>query len=136
MGGSPPTIVNPSPATATVMQAKNPRESYQALAQLGKNYYDQSIAANRRLESQVGTAQEIGQRNLDRNVLEAAAYQSSLPSQASADLRDVTKELLAKARTRAAAGAAAGAPEPGYQTPGWVFGQTQAEIDAESKKTA
>ena len=129
MGGTPGAIVNSPPATTTVMQAKNPRESYQALAQLGKNVYDQSIAANRRLEAQVGTPEQIGQRNLDRNLLEIAAYQSSLPSQASAELKDVTKELLAKARTRAAAGPAAGAPEPGYQTPGWVYGLTESELD-------
>jgi len=136
MGGSPPTVVNSPPATATVMQAKNPIESYQALAQLGKNYYDQSTAATKRLEAQVGTPEQVGQRNLDRNVLEAAAYQGSLPSEASPELKDVTKDLLAKAKARAAAGPSAGAPEPGYQAPGWVYGQTQAQIDAESKKTA
>lgn len=136
MGGSPPTVVNSPPATATITQAKNPLESYQALAGLNKSYYDQSVAANKRLESQVGTPEQIGQRNLDRNVLEAAAYQASLPSQASSELKDVTKELLAKAKARAAAGPSAGAPEPGYQAPGWVFGQTQAQIDAESKRTA
>jgi len=129
MGGSPPTIVNSPPATATVMQAKNPIESYQALARLGKSYYDQSVAANKRLEAQVGTPEQIGQRNLDRNLLEIAAYQGSLPSQASPELKDVTKDLLAKAKARSAAGPAAGAPEPGYQTPGWVYGPTESELD-------
>lgn len=129
MGGSPPTIVNSPPATATVMQAKNPIESYQALAKLGKSYYDQSIAANKRLEAQVGTPEQIGQRNLDRNLLEIAAYQGSLPSQASPELQDVTKGLLAKAKARSAAGPAAGASEPGYEAPGWVYGQTEAELN-------
>ena len=129
MGGKPDTIINSPPATATVLQAKNPIESYQALAKLGKSYYDQSIAANKRLEAQIGTPEQVGQRNLDRNVLEAAAYQGSLPSQASPELQDVAKGLLAKAKARAAAGPAAGAPEPGYEAPGWVYGQTQAELD-------
>jgi hypothetical protein len=111
------------------MQAKNPIESYQALAKLGKSYYDQSIAANKRLEAQVGTPEQIGQRNLDRNLLELAAYQGSLPSQASPELQDVTKGLLAKAKARSAAGPAAGASEPGYEAPGWVYGQTEAELN-------
>jgi len=129
MGGKPDTIINSPPATATVMQARNPIESYQALAKLGKSYYDQSIAANKRLEAQVGTPEQIGQRNLDRNVLEIAAYQGSLPLQASSELQDVTKDLLAKAKARSAAGPAASASEPDYQTPDWVYGLTQSELD-------
>jgi len=136
MGGSPPTIVNAPPATTTLLQARNPRESYQDLANLNRSYYDQSAAARRRLESQVGTEEDIGQRSLDRDVYTAALQQSSLPTAASPELKEFTQSLLARAKQKAAAGPRPGAPEPAYQEPSWVRGQTQEEIDQETRRTA
>lgn len=136
MGSSPPTIVNPPPATTTLLQSKNPKESYQDLANLNRSYYDQSVAAKRRLESQVGTEEDIGQRVLDRDLYTAALQQSSLPTAASPELKEVMQGLLAKAKQKAAAGPRPGAPEPAYQEPSWVRGQTQEEIDKETRRTA
>jgi len=136
MGGSPPTVVNAPPATTTLLQSRNPRESYQDLANLNRSYYDQSVAAKRRLESQVGTEEDIGQRSLDRDVYTAALQQSSLPTAASPELKEVTQGLLAKAKQKAAAGPRPGTPEPTYQEPSWIRGQTQEEIDRETRRTA
>lgn len=137
MGGSPPTIINPPAQKTTVMQSKNPLEAYQALADLTNRYKTEGEAAQTRLDAQTGTAQDIGQRMLDRDVYTAAMQRSSLPSEASQELKDVTSGLLAKAKQKAAAGPAPSTQEPqGPLNYSWVYGQTQKEIDEESKKNA
>lgn len=134
MGGSPPTVIKGKPAKTTIVQAKNPLESYQALAGVQKRMKEEGAAATARLESQVGTPEEIGQRMLDRDVYTAAMQQSSLPSEASASLKNVTNDLLEKAKQRAAAGPKKGIAELAYEQPSWIYGETQAQINEQSKK--
>jgi len=139
MGGSspsPPTIVmSPPPPPPTVYQNKNPKEAYIALADYGKRLYDQTQAAIAESNTLGGTPAQIGQRQLDTEALSAAAYAGSLPKAASPSLKQVSDDLLQKAKYRAAAGPPASAGTPDYVPPSWVYGQTAQEIK-DSQKTA
>jgi len=139
MGGSapsPPTVVmSPPPPPPTVYQNKNPKEAYVALADYGKRLYDQTQAAIAESNTIGGTPEQIGQRQLDTEARSAAAYASSLPQAASPSLKQVSADLLQKAKDRAAAGPPASAGTPAYIPPSWVYGQTSQEIK-DSQKTA
>ena len=130
MGGSPsaPTVVMPSPAQSTMYAVKEPREAYQALADYGKRLYDQTQVATANLQAQSGTPQQLGQRQLDQQALTAAAYASSLPKEASAELKQTTADLLQKAKDRAAAGPQPSAPTPDDEPPSWVYGPSNSSM--------
>lgn len=125
---SAPTVVMPPPAQSTIYESRNPKEAYQSLADLGKRLYDQTQVATSNLQAQSGTPQQIGQKMLDRDVLTAAAYSSSLPQAASSDLKQTANELMQKAKVKAAAGAPAPAPTPAYETPTWVYGPDRSSL--------
>jgi len=130
MGGSPsaPTVVMPPPAQSTIYESRNPKEAYQALADYGKRLYDQTQVATSNLQAQSGTPQQIGQKMLDRDALTAASYASSLPQEASPDLKQTANDLMQKAKAKAAAGAPAPAPTPAYETPSWVYGPDRSSL--------
>jgi len=139
MGGSapsPPTIVmSPPPPPPTVYQNKNPKEAYIALADYGKRLHDQTQAAIAESNVIGGTPEQIGQRQLETEARSAAAYASSLPRAASASLKQVSADLLQKAKDRAAAGPPPSAWTPDYVPPSWVYGQTAQELKDSQKTT-
>ena len=130
MGSTPSaaTVVMPSPAKSTMYAVKEPQEAYIALAGYGKRLYDQTQVATANLQAQSGTPQQLGQRQLDQQALTAAAYSSSLPKAASADLKQTAADLLQKAKERAAAGPGPSAETPAYVPPSWVYGPSDASM--------